>query len=173
LREPHGSVARNARICEALFLARYIEKYGTGTLMMIRESIEHSLPEPDFGQRAGEFTATVWRDWLTEAVLAASDLNDRQSLVIAHIKETGRVTSQEHRQLTGATPRTATRDLDDLVGKGLLRKVGTVGRGAHYAIQGKPDRKQTNRPSPAAGMESDTNRTNRTAPRRRKGDAGK
>ena len=35
LREPHGSVARNAGICEALFLARYIEKYGTGTLMMI------------------------------------------------------------------------------------------------------------------------------------------
>ena len=48
LRQPHGSVPRNARICEALFLARYIEKYGTGTLMMIRESVEHSLPEPDF-----------------------------------------------------------------------------------------------------------------------------
>ena len=54
LRQPHGSVPRNARICEALFLARYIEKYGTGTLMMIRESVEHSLPEPDFAERAGE-----------------------------------------------------------------------------------------------------------------------
>ncbi|MFH2056076.1 MAG: ATP-binding protein [bacterium] len=36
LRLPHGSVARNPRICEALFLARYLEKFGTGTLRMIR-----------------------------------------------------------------------------------------------------------------------------------------
>ena len=36
LREPHASIARNARICEAMFLARYIEKFGTGTIMMIR-----------------------------------------------------------------------------------------------------------------------------------------
>lgn len=43
LRQPHGSIARNHLICEALFLARYIEKYGTGTLMMIRESLAHAF----------------------------------------------------------------------------------------------------------------------------------
>ena len=173
LREPHGSVPRNARICEALFLARYIEKYGTGTLMMIRESVEHSLPEPDFEQRAGEFTVTVWRDWLTEQVLAASDLNERQRSVVTHVKITGRVTSQDYQQLTGATPRTATRDLDDLVGKGLLRKVGKVGRGTHYVIQAKPDKNRTNRPSPTPETKSAINRTNRPSARRRKGGAGK
>ncbi|MEI6786347.1 MAG: ATP-binding protein [Verrucomicrobiota bacterium] len=31
LRHPHSSIARNHRICEVLFLARYIEKFGTGT----------------------------------------------------------------------------------------------------------------------------------------------
>jgi predicted HTH transcriptional regulator len=173
LRKPHGSVPRNARICEALFLARYIEKFGTGTLMMIRESVEHSLPEPDFEQRAGEFTVTVWRDWLTEQVLAASDLNERQRSVITHVKITGRVTSQDYQQLTGATPRTATRDLDDLVGKGLLRKVGKVGRGTYYVIQAKPDKNRTNRPSPTPETESAINRTNRPSARRRKGGAGK
>jgi predicted HTH transcriptional regulator len=174
LRQPHGSVPRNARICEALFLARYIEKYGTGTLMMIRESVEHSLPEPDFAERAGEFTVTVWRDWLTEKVLEASNLNDRQRLVVAHAKITGRVTSQDYQQLTGATPRTATRDLDNLVEKGLFRKVGRVGRGTHYVIHGKPAKNQTNRPPPKPQAKSDINRTNRTAvPRRRKGGAGK
>jgi hypothetical protein len=86
LREPHSSLPRNARVCEALFLARYIEKYGTGTLMMIRESVEHALPEPDFQQRGGEFVVTVWRDWLTEQVLAAANLNDRQR--IAALKPT-------------------------------------------------------------------------------------
>ena len=62
---------------EALFLARYIEKYGTGTLMMIRESLAHALPEPDFTQRGGEFTITLWRDRLTGDVLAKLQLNDR------------------------------------------------------------------------------------------------
>jgi hypothetical protein len=42
LRHPHSSIARNHRVCETLFLARYIEKFGTGTLMMIRESLAHA-----------------------------------------------------------------------------------------------------------------------------------
>ena len=70
LRHPHGSIPRNHRICEVLFLARYIEKYGTGTLMMIRESLAHDLPEPSFAQRGGEFTVALWRDWLTDRVMA-------------------------------------------------------------------------------------------------------
>ena len=64
LRQPHGSVARNPRVCEALFLARYIEKFGTGTLMMIRLCRTHGLPEPMFEQQGGDFVVTLWRDWL-------------------------------------------------------------------------------------------------------------
>jgi predicted HTH transcriptional regulator len=64
LRRAHGSIARNPRVCEALFLARYIEKFGTGTLMMIRESLAHALPEPDFAQRGDEFTIALWREWV-------------------------------------------------------------------------------------------------------------
>jgi hypothetical protein len=161
LRVPHRSIARNARICEALFLARYIEKYGTGTLMMIRESVQHALPEPDFEQRAGEFVTTVWRDWLTESVLAAANLNERQRRAIGHIKAASRITSKEYQELTGATPRTTTRDLDALVGKGLLRKVGKTGRGAHYVVHGKPDKNRTNQPSGVASKGSSSVRSRR------------
>jgi len=65
LRHPHGSIARNPSICETLFLASYIEKNGTGTLMMIRKSLDHHLLEPDFIMHGGEFTITIWRDLLT------------------------------------------------------------------------------------------------------------
>ena len=61
-----------------MFLARYIEKFGTGILMMIRESAAHGLPEPQFEQRPGEFVIKLWRDWLTDRVLAELQLNDRQ-----------------------------------------------------------------------------------------------
>jgi len=144
LRQPHRSVTRNARVCEALYLAGYIEKYGTGTLMMIRESVEHALPEPDFGQRPGEFSATLWRDWLTASVLAGLDLNDRQKKVIPHLKISRQITNAEYRQLTGATDRTAARDLEDLVNKGLLMKTAKTGRGAAYRLAQKPAINPTN-----------------------------
>jgi len=163
LRHPHSSIARNHRICEVLFLARYIEKFGTGTLMMIRESLAHALPEPDFVQQAGELVTTVWRDWLTEQRLAACSLTERQRAAIAHLKKTGSITSSDYQKLTGAPPRSTTRDLEDLVKKGLLQKLGTVGRGARYVPYGKPAINQPNRPT-ATGAESATNRPNRPTP---------
>jgi len=78
---------------EALFLARYIDKYGTGTLMMIRESLAHALPEPDFTQRGGEFTITLWRDWLTAEVMAGFHLNERQLKGLTCLRAEGRLTS--------------------------------------------------------------------------------
>ena len=87
---------------EALFLARYIEKYGTGTLMMIRESLAHALPEPDFTQRGGEFTITLWRDWLTAELMIQLDLNDRQRLALAYLKIHGKITNAEYQQAASA-----------------------------------------------------------------------
>ena len=66
---PHSSIVRNHRICEALFLTHYIEKFGTGTLMMIRECAAHGLPEPQFEQRAGEFVTIISRDWPTKGMV--------------------------------------------------------------------------------------------------------
>ena len=89
LRHPHRSIARNPRIAEVLFQTHYIEKYGTGTLMMIRETAAHALPEPDFDQRGSEFATVIWRDWLTEQTIARLDLNERQRTAIIHVKKMG------------------------------------------------------------------------------------
>ncbi|MCK9295450.1 MAG: DUF4062 domain-containing protein [Desulfobulbaceae bacterium] len=144
LRHPHGSIARNPRICEVLFLARYIEKYGTGTLMMIRESLNHALPEPDFIQRGGEFTTTAWRDWLTPEVLAGYNLNERQLAAITYMKMNGEITNRAYQKLTGAHSQTALRDLRDLMSSGLVEKVGTTGRSTFYRLLKKPDINPTN-----------------------------
>jgi predicted HTH transcriptional regulator len=137
LRHPHGSIARNPRTCEALFLARYIEKYGTGTLMMIRESLEHDLPEPDFIMRGGEFTATVWRDWLTPEVLAGYNLNERQLKAVVMAKAGEQLINKEYQQIFGVSKPTASRDLDDLLKKDILEKIGTTGKGTHYIFHRK------------------------------------
>ena len=120
-----------------MFLARYIEKYGTGILMMIRESLSHSLPEPGFQQHADEFAATVWRDWLTEEVMTALALTERERAVVALLKAGGQIGNQEYQATYGVSKATASRHLETLAGKGVVRRVGTTGKGTHYVLTGK------------------------------------
>jgi len=105
--------------------------------MMIRESLAHALPEPDFVQRGGEFTTALWRDWLTAEVVTRLQLNDRQRLAIDFIKTHGQMTNSEYQETVSVSRATASRDLDELVTKGVWEKVGTTGRGTHYVLAKK------------------------------------
>ncbi len=145
LRETHASIPRNPLIAEPLYLARYIEKAGNGTLDMIERCGEAGLPSPDFEERAGQFVTTIWRDWLTDAVISGLGLNERQMKALAFVKVHARITNKDYRDLTGSTIRTASRDLEELVTKGVLRKIGVTSRGAHYVLAGKQDEKRANR----------------------------
>ena len=136
LRHAHPSVPNNPLIAESLYLTRYIEKAGSGTERMIELCREAGLPEPDFELRAGSFVITLWRDWLTAAVLARFDLNDRQKQAVTITKSTGKITNANYQQATGASRPTAIRDLADLVAKGIFARRGEA-RGAYYVIVGK------------------------------------
>jgi len=162
LRSAHASIPRNPLLAEPLFLARYIEKAGTGTLDMIALCREAGLPEPEFRQDGGQFVQTLWRDWLTNSMVMALDLNDRQKMALDFVRANRRIDNAGLRKLTGAIYRTASRDLEDLVRKGVLSKVGKTGRSAHYVLARKPDINRTNRTS-TLQRERDTNRTNETS----------
>jgi ATP-dependent DNA helicase RecG len=115
--------------------------------MMIRESVAHALAEPDFEQRGGEFAAVIWRDWLTERVIANLGLYERQRKALAHVKINGRITNAEYQRITGVSNSTALRDLGLLESKGIIQRVGMTGRRAHYVLQ-KPVKEPPNPPSP-------------------------
>jgi len=136
LRDAHPSVPNNPLIAESLYLARYIEKAGSGTERMIELCREAGLPEPTFELRAGSFIITLWRDWLTNEALAALGLNDRQAKAVAHVKRHGRISNADYQQLAATTRKTATRDLDGLVVKGVFARIGEK-RGSHYVLAGK------------------------------------
>jgi predicted HTH transcriptional regulator len=61
LRIPHASIPRNPLIAEPMYLARYIEKVGTGTLDMIARSKEAGLAPPRFIQEQGQVKQTLFR----------------------------------------------------------------------------------------------------------------
>jgi len=137
LRQQHPSLPRNPLIAESLFLAHYIEKVGTGTLDVIAGCQSAGLPAPEFLEEGDQFVARVWRDWLTADVLAALDLNERQLAAIPLLRSQGYVANVDYQRATGASRRTATRDLESLVAKGLLSLSG-VGRGSRYVLIAGP-----------------------------------
>ena len=81
---------------------------------------------------------------MTDRLIAPLALTDRQRSVLPHLKLHRRITNAEYRGITGVTERTAGRDLDDLVSKGLLERTARTGRGAAYRVVAKPDRNRTN-----------------------------
>jgi ATP-dependent DNA helicase RecG len=145
LRKPHGPIPRNPLIAEPLFRVKYVEKAGTGTTDMIADCRKAGLPEPDFEQRGPHFVVTLWRDWLTEDVLAGYILNGRQKLVIKHAKVAGRINNAQYRDLTGISARTALWELRQLTDLGIFTKVGGTGQSTHYILARKQDINWTNR----------------------------
>jgi len=136
LRNAHPSVPNNPLIAESLYLTRYIEKAGSGTQRMIELCREAALPDPSFELRAGSFVITLWRDWLTDDVLAGLGLNERQVQAVAHVKRHGKISNADYQQLAETTRKTAARDLDGLVVKDVFQRVGEK-RGSHYVLTGK------------------------------------
>jgi predicted HTH transcriptional regulator len=76
LRKPHASHPANPLIAEPLFLAKYIEKAGTGTLDMIQLCKKYGLKEPEFRLDDGSFVLILRRknevttEVTTEVILA-------------------------------------------------------------------------------------------------------
>ncbi len=145
LKIKHSSRPRNHRVALPLYLTHYIEKIGYGTIQMTTGCRDAGLPEPEFAQSGSEFVVTLWRDWLTDATLAECGLNERQKRAIQFVKEKGHINNSEYQNLVKNSMRNASRDLTDLVEKGIFEKRGIHGKGVHYVL-GKRARKAPEAP---------------------------
>jgi len=137
LRRPHPSIPHNPLIADPLYLTHYIEKAGTGTVGMIALCQHVGLPDPDFEQRGNQFVVTVWRVWLTETAMIELHLTDRQERAVRFIKVNKRITNTDYRREFHVSKPTASRDLDELVKKGVFGKVGATGKGTYYELRRK------------------------------------
>ena len=137
LRKDHPSIPNNPLVAESLYLTRYIEKVGSRTQRMIELCREAGLPEPQFEQRSGSFVVTLWRDWLTPAVLMQFNLNERQQQAVLITKVNKRLTNMGYQTTFKVSKPTASRDLEDMVSKGILKKIGITGKGTYYILNPK------------------------------------
>ncbi|OGR75592.1 MAG: hypothetical protein A2X40_08205 [Elusimicrobia bacterium GWC2_65_9] len=137
LRHEHSSRPRNRKIAEMLYYAGSIEKWGGGTLAIIRSCKNAGLPEPRFEEKQGGLWLTFPKDIMTEDHLRSLGLNDRQMAAALHAKNNGRITNSEYQRLCNVSKRTASDELKQLEMVGVFDKVGQTGKGTHYQVRGQ------------------------------------
>lgn len=123
--------ADNRNIANVFFKARYIESWGRGTNKIIDACIEAGLPEPLIQEEQGGVSII----FLKEKPLKSYGLEDRQMKALQFIRTNERITNQQYQDLFNISKRTASNDLQLLLEKGLILKVGSTGKGTHYILK--------------------------------------
>ena len=139
LKRDHSSYPRNRNIASVFFKAGYIESWGRGINKIIEACIEAGLPEPLIEEKQGGFSITFRKEFFTEEFIKNQNLPDRQTLALLFIKEKGSINNAQYQEIAQTSKRTATRDLQDLIEKGLIQKSGTTGKGTTYIFQKRKD----------------------------------
>ncbi|CUT07084.1 ATP-dependent DNA helicase RecG [Candidatus Kryptonium thompsonii] len=134
LKKPHSSVPRNPLIVHIFYLAGLIEEVGSGIGRMIEEMNKANLPEPEFKEEMGGFSVYFRKDIYTEEYLRNLGLNERQIKAVMYVKEKGKITNKEYREINQVSKPTASRELAILVNKKILRQEGITGKGTFYSL---------------------------------------
>lgn len=130
----HPSKPYNPDIANALFRSGYIESWGRGTLKMINECIQFGIPKPKYFYDMSGFWVEFRKDVFDLEYLKSLGLNERQIQAIKFVKESGKITNSEYQANYGVARNTATRDLSELVDKGILQSSEAKGAGSYYEL---------------------------------------
>lgn len=128
--------AINPILCDLMYDIGFIEKYGSGIYMMKELSKEWGNKEPSYKfhpiQTKITFESPVKESTLIEEKEAVvKELNERQIKAMEYLKEKERIDRREYEKINIVSKRTAIRDLNDLVAKGLIEEKGR-GRALYY-----------------------------------------
>lgn len=132
LSREHPSRPRNPRLAQALYRARLIEHWGTGTLRMIQAAKDRGM-RLKFGQDGGVFMVRFIK--ATQVASRPDDvqISARQEKALRYLAEHGTITRREYRNLFHVSERQSLRDLTEMMERGLLVRSGK-GRATHYRL---------------------------------------
>jgi ATP-dependent DNA helicase RecG len=130
----HPSKPFNPDIANALFRSGYIESWGRGTLKMINECVQFGIPKPIYFYDMSGFWVEFRKENLNPEYLKTLGLNERQINAIEQLKNSGKMTNSDYQAIFKVSRNTASRDLTDLVDKGLLKASSIKGAGSFYEL---------------------------------------
>ncbi len=138
LRGPHPSLPGNPLLAEPMYLLRYIEKMGTGTLDMIRRCAEAGLPEPEF-EANGVFLTRIWRKCAEppenrqKTARKPPDSESPHDPILALVQRNPSISRRAIAIRLGLSEPTVRYRLDRLRGTGRLERIGPA-RGGRWKV---------------------------------------
>lgn len=126
LRSAHGPVPGDPLLAEPMYLARYIERMGTGIGDMIRRCKEAGLPEP-------ECTVTDGFRTIVRRVHARGPGEETSEKILAMIRRQPEITIQEIAGALGISKRAVEMQLAKLKESGKLQRFGPA-KGGHWKV---------------------------------------
>ena len=127
--------SRNPIIANALAKVKYIEELGEGWNKIIDEHRNHPLKPKLPKIISDKYSILVILYSVREKFeKKTTELNERQKRAIRYLRRNERITNKEYQEINKTTKKTATRDLQELVGLEILIKSGRTGRGVHYVL---------------------------------------
>ena len=132
--EEHFS--RNPRLVTGLFQWGYIEELGLGIDRMIEDMVQGGHPPPRFKAAPYSFTVSLFNVRERRALPKwETQMNERQAHAVTYVREHGSITNREYRELCpDVSPETLRLDLNDLVDRGLLLRIGAK-KGTYYILK--------------------------------------
>lgn len=124
LKKNHPSLPTNPDIAHVLYLRGLMERIGRGGQLIINTCREHGLPAPKWADRPSGVTLTIYsRDGDGAEPFSA---NPRQHALLAELKVGEQIQPGEYHRRFAAnvSDRQARRDLVELEGAGMLRRIG-------------------------------------------------
>ena len=134
LKRNHLSKPRNRLLAEIFYFAGYIESWGRGTLKMVEQCRNQGLPDPDFIDHHGTLSVIFYRDKWNEENLEKMGLNERQIKAVMYVKEKGKITNREYRELNKMSDEGARIDINNLIKNKVIIRKGK-GRNVQYVLK--------------------------------------
>lgn len=116
LKKPHRSILRNPKMASVLYNLGYIEKWGIGTLEVLKKCLLNGNGEPTFYSN-GIFKVEVKSRYM-------ANIDDRERTVIEYLRKKGKATRLELEKILGLKESSVRKILEKLQRKGFIAKDG-------------------------------------------------
>ena len=127
----HPSHPVNPLLADALYRARVIEHWGTGTIRIVDTCLDRGMPKPEFIFDMGMFMVRFPK--APTGRIEVLQGRERLEKALEYVGQHGSIRRGEYRRLTGLSERQALKDLNALVAEGLLVRLGE-GRSSYYVL---------------------------------------
>jgi ATP-dependent DNA helicase RecG len=125
LKRPHRSVLRNSKIANVLYNLGYVEKWGVGTLEVMKKCLLNGNGEPIF-QSNGFFKVEIKSRYL-------SSIDDRERAILEYIRKNRKVSRSDLEKILKLRESSVRKILEKLQRRGLIVKEGR-GKNTAYKL---------------------------------------